>query len=175
MITLASPVVLLSLYSIGLHPVVFTARGGDCPTLPVNIQAERSLAPVITQLMARSLTLRAQCLRIAASPATHVSITATVAIMEAGTRARSFARRYLSGLLVVEVQIPPAARDFAELLAHELEHVSELIDGVHFEALAAAGNPEIVRRRSDGSFESERARRAGMAAAAEVARRGSRQ
>jgi hypothetical protein len=67
------------------------------------------------------------------------------------------------------VQIPPAARDLAELLAHELEHVTELIDGIDFRALAAAPGAAIVRDRSSGSFESDRARRAGILAAAEAA------
>ena len=174
MLTLASPV-LLAVFSIGLHPVAFTARSGDCRSLPANLQAEHSLAPSITALMARSPTLRAQCLRIAASPATRVTITITVAPMDAGVRARSHARRYQSGLLIVDVEIPPASRDFTELLAHELEHVTELIDGVDFRALAAAGSPLVVRKPSDGSFESDRARRAGLTAAAEVARRESRQ
>lgn len=124
----------------------------------------------MAQVLARSRTLRAQCLRIAASPTTRVTVLLSTSPMDATARARSYARRYESGLLIVEVQIPPASRDFAELLAHELEHVTELIDGVNFRALAAARTGTIVQDRSDGSFESERARRAGIAAAAEVAR-----
>ena len=168
MITSAPLVVVLSLYSL-LHPVAFTGRGADCRALPQNIQIERDLRPAVAQLLARSRTLRSQCRRIAASPATHVSITISLSPMTAGARARSFARRYESGLLVVEVQLPPASSDFAELLAHELEHVTELIDGVNFRALADAGTRGIARTPSDGSFESDRARNAGIAAATEAA------
>jgi hypothetical protein len=78
-------------------------------------------------------------------------------------RARSCARRYASGLLVVDMELPPASPDFAELLAHELEHVTEFIDGVNFKAVAATGHGGIVQTPSDGSFESDRAHNAGLA------------
>lgn len=175
MITLSSSVVVLSLYSFGLHPVAFIARLPECGALPVNIQARDDLRSVIAGLIARSATIRSQCARIAASRLTRVNVTLTLEPMDPGARARSIARRYQSGILLVSIQIPPASRDFAELLAHELEHVTELIDGVDFKRLAAAGGSKVIRRPSDGSFESERARQAGITAAAEVARRGTRQ
>jgi hypothetical protein len=37
----------------------------------------------------------------------------------------------------VDVEIPLVSRDFVGLLAHELEHVTELVDGVDFRAFAA--------------------------------------
>jgi hypothetical protein len=167
-LSFASPVFVLSL-SLLLHPVAFTARSAEWRLLPPNIQVEANLRPIVVQMLARSRTLRRQCLRIAASPATRVSVAISIAPMEGGARARSFARRYESGLLIVDVRIPPASRDFAELLAHELEHVTELIDGVDFRSLAAARGARVVQKESGGSFESDRARNAGIAAAAEVA------
>jgi hypothetical protein len=166
--SLASPVVVLSLYALGLHPVVFIARSGECRELPRNILAAKDLRPSITRLISQSRILRAQCLRIAASPETRVTVTLSLSPMDAEARARSVARRYQTGLLIVDIQLPPASRDFAELLAHEFEHVLELIDGVDFKALARAGGGQVSEKRSDGSFESERARRAGILAAAEV-------
>ena len=168
MATVSASAILLVLSSL-LHPVAFTARGTDCRALPPNIEVERDLRSTVAQVLARSRTVRAQCLRIAASPLTRVTVVLSLSPMEANTRARSYARRRASGLLVVEVQIPPASRDFAELLAHELEHVTEFIDGVDFRARAAARGGAIVQDRSTGSFESDRARQAGLLAAAEVA------
>ena len=168
MATVPAAAILLVLSSL-LDPVAFTARGAECRVLPPNLQVERDLHSMVNQVLARSRTLRAQCLRIAASPATRVTVLLSTSPMDATARARSYARRYESRLLIVEVQIPPASHDFAELLAHELEHVTELIDRVDFRALAAARGGAIVQDRSDGSFESDRARRAGIAAAAEVA------
>jgi hypothetical protein len=162
-----SSFVVLSLCSL-LHPVAFTARAADCRGLPQNLQVERDLRPAVTVLLARSRTLRAQCQRIAASPATRVTVVLAMSPMDAATRARSIARRYESGLLVVEVQLPPASRDFAELLAHELEHVTELIEGVDFPQRATTRGGGVFASGPHGSFESDRARNAGLAAAAEV-------
>jgi hypothetical protein len=59
----------------------------------------------------------------------------------------------------VDIEIPPASQDFTELLAHELEHATEIIERVDFEALAGARLGPRVDRRPDGSVESDRATR----------------
>ena len=71
---------------------------------------------------------------------------------------------------MVDVEIPPASRDVAELLAHELEHVNEFIDHVDFQQLARDRRSGVVRCGVDESFETERARKAGLTVAAEAAR-----
>jgi hypothetical protein len=167
-IVVASPAVALCLYLLGLDPVALTARATGCYELPANIHADDELRGPIGRLLARSRTLRMQCAKIAAERRTQVTVTMSVAARHADVRARSTARRYDSGLLIVDIEIPPASPDFAELLAHELEHVSEFIDRVDFKTLArASGGPRVEVRR-DGSFESDRALRAGHAAAAEL-------
>ena len=167
MIVFASTAVVLGLYVLGLDPVALTARATGCYELPANIHAADELRGPIAQLLARSATLRAQCARIA-ERRTQVTVTTPARSMDLEVRARSTARRYDSGLLIVDIEIPAASRDFTELLAHELEHVTEFIDHVDFKSLARRrGRPDVERRR-DGSFESERALRAGRAAAAEV-------
>ena len=169
MIVFATPVVVLCLYMLGLDPVAFTARATGCYELPANIHATDELRGPIARLLARSRTLRGQCARIAAERRTQVTVTMSVAPRDAQVRARSTARRYDSGLLIVDIEIPAASSDFAELLAHELEHVTEFIDHVDFKTLARTRGGPGVERRPDGSFESDRARRAGRAAAAEAA------
>lgn len=103
MIALASPALVLSLSSVGLDPVAFTARASACHELPANIHADDALRAAI-----------------------------------------------------------------AQLLAHELEHVTEFIDRVDFKTLARAHDGQVAECRSDGSFESKRAQKAGRAAAAEI-------
>jgi hypothetical protein len=88
---------------------------------------------------------------------TQVTIKITMAPMDTYARARSVARRYDSGLLIVDIEIPPASQDFTELLAHELEHASEIIERVDFEALAGARLGQRVD--PDGSSKSDRATR----------------
>ena len=166
MIALASPALVLTLCAMGLDPVAFTARASTCHELPANIHANDALKAAIVPLLARSQTLRAQCTKIRASSRTQITLALTTAHMTA--RARSTARRYRSGLLIIDVEIPPAAQDFAELLAHELEHATEFIDRVDFKALAQAHGDQVVSAGSDGSFESQRAQKAGRAAAAEI-------
>jgi hypothetical protein len=168
-IVLAPPAVVLYLYVLGLDPVAFTARATGCYELPANIHAADELRDPIAQLLARSSTLRGQCARIAAARRTQVTVNVSMASMDGQARARSTARRYHSGLLIVDIEIPPASPDFAELLAHEFEHVTEFIDRVDFKTLARTRGGPGVERRPDGSFESDRARRAGRAAAAEAA------
>ena len=168
MIVLASPAVVLYLSVLGLDPVAFTARATGCYELPANIHAADELRGPIARLLARSRTLRAQCARIAAARRTQVTVIVSMASMDAQARARSTARRYDSGLLIVDIEIPPASPDFAELLAHEFEHVTEFIDRVDFKTLARTRGGPAVERRSDGSFETDRAIRAGRAAADEA-------
>jgi hypothetical protein len=188
-IAFASPAVVLCLYMLGLDPVAFTARATGWATdehgppavisgaahgslstyeLPANIHAAEELRGPIARLLARSRTLRMQCAKIAAERRTQVTVTLSMASMDAQVRARSTARRYDSGLLIVDIEIPPASPDFTELLAHELEHVTEFIDHVDFKTLARTRVGPAVERRLDGSFESERAVRAGRSATAEV-------
>lgn len=166
MIALALAALVLSLGAMGLDPVAFTARASACYELPANIHANDTLKAAIVPLLARSRTLRAQCTRIAAASRTHVTLTLSSAPMT--SRARSTARRYVSGLLIVDVEIPPASQDFPELLAHELEHATEFIDRVDFKMLAKVHGGQVVESGSDGSFESQRAQKAGRTVAAEV-------
>jgi hypothetical protein len=69
---------------------------------------------------------------------------------------------------MVDIEIPPASQDFAELLAHEMEHVTEFIDRVDFKALVEARDGGVVQFGLAGGFESTRAQQAGRTAAAEV-------
>jgi hypothetical protein len=158
----------LSLPALGLHPSVLINRSLPCYELPANIRTTLELRDAVATLLARSPTLRAQCEKIAAAPKTYVTVELSVGPFSAQTRARSTARRFPSGLLMVDVEIPPASQEFAELLAHELEHVTEFIEGVDFKTLAQSRDSGILQCGAGGSFESVRAQQAGRAAAAEI-------
>jgi len=155
-------------FTLALHPAVFTGRTSAWHQLPPNIRTTHDLRPIIEDLLARSATLREQSARISIARQTWISITLSTARFPWLTRARSTARRYQTGLLVVDVELPSASQDFAELLAHELEHVTEFIDGVDFKKLANKRSAGIVQCSSDGSFETERAQKAGRKAKVEV-------
>jgi hypothetical protein len=164
-IVVVSSVLVLTL---ALHPAVFAARASAWHQLPPNIRTTDDLRPIIEDLLARSATLREQSARISIARQTWISITLSTARFPWLTRARSTARRYHTGLLVVDVELPSASQDFAELLAHELEHVTEFIDGVDFKKLAKKRSAGVVQCGSDGSFETERAQTAGRKAKVEI-------
>jgi hypothetical protein len=165
-----SPGVVLSLCALGLHAAAVPSAPQMVQrlVLPSNIQADGQLRQAIELLLGRSRTLRKQCARIGAASRVRVWITIEPHVTNAETRARSTVRRFDSGLLDVEIELPPASTDFVELLAHELEHVTEFIDGIDLRALARNRDRHVVERRSDGAIESDRAHAAGRAAAAEA-------
>lgn len=167
-IAAAPALIALSFFALGLHPAALVGRLSPWHQLPLNIRTTDELRPLVELLLSRSPTLREQCARIALARQTYVSLMLSAVKLPSQIRARSTARRYQSGLLVVDVEIPPASQDFAELLAHELEHVSEFIERVDFKQLARSRRSGIVQCGTKGSFESERARKAGRAVAAEV-------
>lgn len=167
-IPLAPAALILTISALGLHPVALIDRSLPCYELPANIRTTTELRKLIAPLLARSSTLRAQCAKIAAAPRTYVSVALSAGPFLAQTRARSTARRFLSGVLMVEIEIPAASQDFGELLAHELEHVTEFIEGIDFKALAEARDSGVVQCGFAGSFESTRAEQAGRTAAAEI-------
>ena len=168
MIVVVPAALVVTLSVLGLHPAVFVARATAGHQLPPNIRTTDDLRPLIEDLLARSPTLREQTAKISIARKTWVSVTFTSGRLPSLARARSTARRYHTGLLVVDVEIPPASQDFAELLAHELEHVTEFIEGVDFKKLARTRHAGIIQCSSDGSFETERAQKAGRTVKFEV-------
>lgn len=154
----------------GLAPSALFGRFAPLHQLPPNIRTTDELRPLLLDLLSRSSTFREQCARIGRARQTYVTVMLSRGKLPSATRARSIARRYQSGLLMVDVEIPPASRDVAELLAHELEHVNEFIDHVDFQQLARDRRSGVVRCGVDESFETERARKAGLTVAAEAAR-----
>ncbi len=165
----AGVVLVLSLLELPpqLVPLDQGAQGGRFQT-PANLQVADDMKEMMTTLLARSGTLREQCAKIEAAP--HARIVVQMIGRQLGglTRARATARRYDSGLLTVVIEVPAVSiADFAELLAHELEHVIEIIDGVDLTALLRQRAAGVTRTR-EGVFETERAQAAGRAAAAEI-------
>ena len=85
-----------------------------------------------------------------------------------GARARTQIRRTAGGQLIATVEINPYG-DFTELLAHELEHVIEQLDGIDLAAKATVARSG-VRNCADGTFETSRAVRVGTLVALEARR-----
>jgi hypothetical protein len=125
-------------------------------SLPFNVDAGM-LQSVAIGLLQRSPTFQKQCERIASAVVLRVSI--RVVLATASGRAQTTITRYDTGALRAEVLIR-FGEDYYELLAHELEHVLEQVDGVALRAMPA----DRVWLTDNGAFETKRAFEAGMQA-----------
>jgi len=127
---------------------------------------DEHLRPVVRDMLARSATFRRQWNVVTEGRHVHVAVFLTDGTLGPACRARTTIKKYSSGLLLAVVLIPPKG-DYPELLAHELEHMIEQIEGVNLAALARSGSTG-VRHRPDGAFETVRAQNAGLAVSAEL-------
>ena len=108
---------------------------------------------------------RRQCLRLTAAP--HLAVVVRMMHpLTGGPRARTQISRADQNRLIASVEINPLG-EFMELLAHELEHVIEQLDGIDLAAKAAVANSG-VRTCNDGTFETSRAVRIGTVVALEA-------
>lgn len=148
-------------------PVEVTAEDavGSCIQLPENIVVAPGYRAWIVDLIARSPTLRRQCAAIARSAEVRVSLDSTRRMI-GHDRARTQFTRDTAGTLWATITIP-MTREFAELLAHELEHVVEQIEGVNLKRMALVRDSG-VREVARNVFETSRALAAGRAAAGEA-------
>ena len=124
-------------------------------SLPFNIDAA-TLQPVAVALLQRSPTFQKQCMRIASTVVLRVTI--RVVPTTASGRAQTTITRYDAGALRAEVLIR-FGEDYYELLAHELEHVLEQVDGVVLSADILSDRAWVT---GSGAFETRRAFDAGM-------------
>lgn len=144
------------------------ARQSRCG-VPVNLRVDPSFRVHINDLFSRSETLARQCRTLAA--ARHVTVFITVPYrLSHDCRARATIHRSASGGMRIFIEIP-ISTEFPELLAHELEHVVEQIEGINLEKQARVRDTG-VRQVGRNIYETERATRAGLMAAREIAGNG---
>jgi hypothetical protein len=144
---------------------------GDLPDstlsdeLPSNISISKSFRPVAEMMLKRSATFRRQLLRIAHAPHLTITIAGFHPLPSEHARARTrFVRR--DGSILAEIEIAPL-NDPVELIAHEIEHVIEQLDGVDLKQHASLRGA-AASKCEDGSFETVRAVRTGLAVSREV-------
>jgi hypothetical protein len=143
-----------------------TCQGRSIQTaMPANISVAEFMQPVVARLLAQSDTFRRQCARVAASPFVRIHIE-LMSVRSSFVRARARISRTPDGHIAAMIEVP-ICRDAPELIVHEMEHVLEQMDGLDLAALARARKTD-VRQGADGAFETDRARRAGETAVAEL-------
>jgi hypothetical protein len=131
--------------------------------LPGRLLAQAHLQPLVDELWSRSATFRAQCRRLAAARAVVVLQGATG--RETPWDAESQIGVQANGRVLARTRVR-AGRESVAVIAHELEHVIEQLDGVRL-ALDAA-RPGSGTTLAGGAFETRRATEAGRRAAREV-------
>jgi hypothetical protein len=144
----------------------FTAPG---LLVPANLTVSDSFLPLVESMLRTSPMFRRQCLRIAGATGLTVVIRSRPSHPQ-GARARTQLTMGPAGRrhAVVEVM---AMQDHAELIAHELEHIIEQLDGIDLATRVTIPDTG-VRRCADGAFETTRATRTGLAVAEEMRRSG---
>lgn len=129
---------------------------------PANLIVPEALRPLVRRMWENSPTFRAQCQRIAGAPSL------TVRVHAYSQRPASLASTQLvhsPAGLVAYVYVERLSRA-AELLAHELEHVIERVDGV--DVVDVAERAPTMAWRTDGGYETRRAIHAGRTVAREM-------
>lgn len=145
-------------------PVAAEDAAGSCPSLPRNVEVASVYRDWIVERMAQSATLMRQCRAIARTPGVRITLDSSRRFIGPDRARTSFARD--DGRLWAVISIP-MTRDFVELLAHELEHVLEQIEGVDLRQRAQA-RESGVREVAPNVFETTRALEAGRAAQRET-------
>jgi hypothetical protein len=133
--------------------------------LPSNLHVAPMYRELIESMAEQSPTFQGQLLRVASAPDVTVHVDVVPHII--GARAMTQMTRQIDGL-TARIQLT-RFDNFVELLAHEIEHVIEQIDGVNL--AAGAGNSDTgIHSVASGAvmFETERAGRVGLSVAQEV-------
>jgi hypothetical protein len=150
--------------------VIGTPRDSWPDSVPSNLDPG-IYRPLVRDMLQRSPTFRRQCWRIATAP--ELTVTLRPSPRPTGSQIRARTRIGRTGrqlVATIELFTPEQPE---ELIAHEIEHVIEQLDGVDLAAKADAAASGVNRRDSgETAFETVRARRMGLTVAAEVRRRG---
>ena len=131
-----------------------------------SIQFAPELRPDVDRMWQQSATFREQYRRIAEARSLIVGVRTDVRLCETSFRARTKFNRYRSGLIVADVIIAPSAHP-GEWIAHEFEHILELLGGRKLTQLAGSHANDVWFSGTD-VIETDRAIRAGRTVRDEV-------
>ncbi|HET7694681.1 MAG TPA: hypothetical protein VFK57_03165 [Vicinamibacterales bacterium] len=154
--SLAVPLVLAAVVLPGA-PAGSSAAAVCESSLPINIDAG-ALETFALGLLQQSQTFRQQCQRLAAVIVLRVQV--RLVPSRSGSRAETTIRRFDTGALRADIQLS-FGEDYAELLAHEFEHVLEQVDRVSLVKQVETGQAWLTER---GAYETARAIQTGARA-----------
>ena len=127
---------------------------------PPNIVVDAELKPFLRLMLSRSATFRRQFREISRARQLRVKVFYTSQPTACRCRASSIIQKFVDGAIHINVFLyPPRVLD-PELVAHEFEHALEQAEGLDLKTFAGV-RCSRVKLRADGSYETERAKRAG--------------
>jgi hypothetical protein len=132
--------------------------------LPVNLRVPDNMRPMLVRMLQRSATFRRQIATLTKKPAVRVSVVYGGLRGDRHYHALSTVRKHEWGAMVVDTTVF-VPTDLVEIIAHELEHVCEQVEGVDLRALAGRRGEGVYDL--NGHFETARAIRAGQNATRE--------
>lgn len=140
--------------------------------LPSNVSVPSNYEPLVATMLQRSPTFRRQCRRIAHAANLTISVRSAGLSVAGRLRARTTIVTK-NGTVSAAIEVRQM-EDPVELIAHEIEHIIEQLDGIDLASKAAISTSGVHTAASDRhAYETVRAKRVGLAVAAEV-RAGSR-
>ncbi len=131
---------------------------------PTTVVVDSKLRGLVDELLQESIAFRRQWQRLTRAPRLSIRIELVHAHRVGDAHAVTDLVTLPDGSLVAVVAVPGGLRR-AELIAHEVEHVLERLDGVTVAARHALGDESV--RRGTGTFETARAVRVGKIVAGE--------
>jgi hypothetical protein len=142
----------------------------DGACLAANLKVPGPYEGLVATMLERSPTFRRQCARIAQAVHLTVELRSESRAPRSTAAWTTIARRPADGRLHAIVRLGPATNS-VELIAHEIEHVIEQLDGVnlrHMASLRATGVQVCAGCAEDQMFETRRAIAVGRQVAREV-------
>jgi hypothetical protein len=121
---------------------ITAADGGLVTAIPANLTVPGTLRPLLEEVLRRSPTFRQQVSKLRGAPHVKMAIRYSDVSSWHVLRAESTVSRYEWGAMQVDTQLY-TARDVVEVIAHELEHVCEQIEGLDVRQLSHRRNTGV--------------------------------
>jgi hypothetical protein len=134
------------------------------PRLAPNIRAAFPLESCVRTMLSRSSTFRQTYKMIAAHRGVRVNLW-LAPVRRHRVRAKTDVRSFVGGERAADIRLYTTV-GMVELIAHEMEHVREQLEGTNLLLLSVARSDDV--HRIGGSFETRRGIETGLRVAAEV-------
>jgi hypothetical protein len=133
-----------------------------------NVRISAAYTQLVAEMLSRSPTFRRQYARLARAPFLSVVLRSD---MPPGRRVQALTHLlFRDGGTEALVHVTPSARS-GELIAHELEHIIEQLDGVNLRAKARLRSSGVRLTAEEDTYETTRAVLAGQRVAREMLER----